>query len=316
MFYLLKVGKYAWLGIDIDMRQISDIEASTQHGVATSHSEMASGEYRFRLKKTDGTAYIRTESSHTGGWQESHYHRRVRETYIIQRGWIAYAVMTNNRVDIKLYHEGELFTTQPQSVHSVYMPGNSIIHTVKHGNADGDDRITDPTTEALDRELVNLSDEKRLMERNSPDPAESPAYRHYDDLIWRLPVWATGIISVTVIGLGAPALKIISEAISAPPVHVASIYLLLIFSATLAFSYFLHRFRLRQKATRPLMHERTPFWKSASTYNNLLICVESSFLLYLAVLLNGFATAWLLPLCCAFGIGLAVVYEFHLRTRS
>lgn len=55
------------------MREIDCIEAREKHGIFTLHHQMTNLERRFRLKKSDGTAYIRTEASTEGGWQESHY---------------------------------------------------------------------------------------------------------------------------------------------------------------------------------------------------------------------------------------------------
>ena len=74
-----------------------DIEADEARamGVWTDHSEMPNGELRFRLKHDDGTAYSRTESTGRGGWQNSHYHRSVRETYIVQRGKMAFAELVD-----------------------------------------------------------------------------------------------------------------------------------------------------------------------------------------------------------------------------
>ena len=43
-------------------------------GISTEHNEMPSGERRFRLTHDDGTAYIRTEATDRGGWQDSHCH--------------------------------------------------------------------------------------------------------------------------------------------------------------------------------------------------------------------------------------------------
>ncbi len=61
------------------------LEEARSKGVSIEHNQMPNGEFRFRLKHEDGTAYIRTEVTDSGGWQKSHYHRGVRETYIVQR---------------------------------------------------------------------------------------------------------------------------------------------------------------------------------------------------------------------------------------
>ncbi|WP_081971878.1 MerR family transcriptional regulator [Paenibacillus borealis] len=68
-------------------------EEARTHGIQTLHQQMPSGERRFRLLSSDGSAYIRTEAPGQGGWQHSHYHKEIAETYIVQHGWIVYAGM-------------------------------------------------------------------------------------------------------------------------------------------------------------------------------------------------------------------------------
>jgi hypothetical protein len=193
------------------------------------------------------------------------------------------------------------------------MAADSIIHTVKHGHAEGEDRITDWRTEEFDQELQELTGEKHLMALDNTDPAYDVAYRHYDDLIWRVPLWATGIVSVTMIGLNSATQRFISDIVAVPQGYVASGYLLVMFAATLVFSYVLHRFRIRQRQVRPLDQKRTPFWKSASTLMNLLVCVEAFFLLYLALLVNGWTLLWSLPACAILAVALAGIYERQVR---
>lgn len=113
-------------------RQI-DVNEAKEHGIWTEHAEMPNGELRFRLKHRDGTAYIRTESRDDSGWQKSHYHLTVRETYIVQQGRIALAELIDDQLRTRTFDAGEVFTTEPGVPHNIYMFGNSIIHTVKHG---------------------------------------------------------------------------------------------------------------------------------------------------------------------------------------
>jgi hypothetical protein len=112
-----------------------DIEAHDARamGVWTHHSEMPDGELRFRLKHDDGTAYSRTEAIEGGGWQKSHSHRNVRETYITQRGRMALAELIDEALRIRLFGPNEICTTAPNIPHNVYLYGNAVIHTVKHG---------------------------------------------------------------------------------------------------------------------------------------------------------------------------------------
>ena len=50
---------------------------------------MDNGEKRFRqICIKDKTAYIRAEGGKVGYWQNSHYHKTIREIYIVQKGSI------------------------------------------------------------------------------------------------------------------------------------------------------------------------------------------------------------------------------------
>jgi mannose-6-phosphate isomerase-like protein (cupin superfamily) len=106
-------------------RDVGPEEARTK-GVSTGHSEMPNGELRFRLKHVDGTAYSRTEASASGGWQNSHYHRTVRETYIVQRGRMAFAELVDGDLKVRIFGPNEICTTEPNVSHNVYLFRNSV----------------------------------------------------------------------------------------------------------------------------------------------------------------------------------------------
>ena len=144
------------------MRQIGCKEAETNHGISTYHQVMDNGEYRFRLLKSDGSAYIRTEASSTGAWQSSHFHSSVKETYIVQSGWIVYAEFMNGERRLTLYRAGQLFTAQPGAIHNVYMPADAVVHTVKHGSALTEDRIADEITKRFDEDTQLLLEHQIL----------------------------------------------------------------------------------------------------------------------------------------------------------
>ena len=145
-------------------RDVGPEEARTK-GVSIEHNEMPNGEFRFRLKHDDGTAYIRTEATDSGGWQKSHYHRSVRETYIVQRGRMALAELVEGALKIRIFGPNEICTTEPNVSHNVYMYRNSVIHTVKHGEAaDSADWHSNPL---LDEKTAHLgeSDITRLAKK-------------------------------------------------------------------------------------------------------------------------------------------------------
>ena len=113
------------------MSVISNKDAKDKYGITSEHEKMPNGELRFRLKKDDGTAYIRTKRPEKGEWQNSHYHNKVRETYIVQKEWIGYAQLLNDIPQYNIYKKGDVFTTRPDVIHNIYMPANAVIHTVK-----------------------------------------------------------------------------------------------------------------------------------------------------------------------------------------
>jgi hypothetical protein len=144
-------------------RDIEPEEARTK-GVWIQHSEMPNGELRFRLRHNDGTAYSRTEATENGGWQNSHSHRSVRETYIVQRGRMALAELVDGALKMRVFGPDEICTTEPNIAHNVYMFRGSVIHTVKHGEGgDGDDWQADPS---LDERTVQL-DEADILRLSS-----------------------------------------------------------------------------------------------------------------------------------------------------
>jgi hypothetical protein len=166
---------------------------------------MPNGELRFRLRKSDGTAYIRTEASEVGGWQKSHYHKSVRETYIVQRGWIALAEAASKGPRVRIFRSGDLFTTQPGVIHNIYMSGKSVIHTVKHGEAIGEDRIEDDATSDFDKSVHQLSENAIMLAASAERGAMASEtytaeYRHFDRLIWQVPAWSTAIFALTAAG--------------------------------------------------------------------------------------------------------------------
>lgn len=135
-------------------RQISHDEAK-ERGVWTEHNEMLSGELRYRLKNMDGTAYIRTESG-SGGWQKSHYHKSVRETYIVQLGRMALAELIDGTLRLRVFGPGKVVTTEPYVAHNVYMFRGSIIHTVKHGR---EGQVSDwYAAQSFDEKTVHLGE--------------------------------------------------------------------------------------------------------------------------------------------------------------
>jgi len=131
---------------------------------------MPNGELRFRLKHDDGTGYSRTEAGDGGGWQYSHHHRTVRETYITQRGRMAFAELIDGALRLRVFGPNEVCTTEPNVPHNVYLYPRTVIHTVKHGEQGRVvDWHADPSLDQQTRHL-NEADIARLAAAAPPPP--------------------------------------------------------------------------------------------------------------------------------------------------
>ena len=149
-----------------EREQISPNDAEKIHNIFVNHSQMPNGELRFRLtKKSDNTAYIRTEAPPNGGWQNAHSHSQILETYIVQKGWIGYAEKSEKGTLYRLYYENEIFTTKVHTIHNIYLPKDSVIHTVKHGDAKNEVRkenkeFTSLTHNISEQAFLKLADKQ------------------------------------------------------------------------------------------------------------------------------------------------------------
>jgi hypothetical protein len=123
-------------------------------GVGTSHSRMDNGELRYRLVAKDGSSYIRTEASADGGWQNSHYHKSVSETYIVQDKWLAFTERDGDDMRLWIMQAGDIYTTRIGVSHNVYLPPHAVLHTIKHGGGgEGGDWHSDRVLDALTKDL-------------------------------------------------------------------------------------------------------------------------------------------------------------------
>ena len=68
-----------------------------------------------------------------GAWQESHYHKEIFETYIVEIGSIVLATdKLQKPVSFIKLLPGAIYTITPLEIHNIYMSPHSVIHTVKH----------------------------------------------------------------------------------------------------------------------------------------------------------------------------------------
>lgn len=154
------------------MTDISAREAHEHYGISASHEEMPNGERRFRLTDRDGLGYIRTEAGASGGWQNAHLHQTLIETYIVQQGWIAAAELKQGIMTVAIFTAGNIWSSVPGTVHNVYMAGNAVTHTVKHGAEAAGDWLTSAETKRLDM-LTKTLDEKNIRKLAGTDRCES-----------------------------------------------------------------------------------------------------------------------------------------------
>lgn len=273
------------------MREITGQEAATRYGVTAHHEEMNNGECRFRLLKTDGTAYVRTESGPLGAWQDSHDHNGVKETYIVQKGWMAYATLMADELDIRILGAGEMLTTPLRVAHNVYLPAGAVIHTVKHGDAAIQDRKVNDGTRRLDEATKCLSEDQIRFEaeksaHQKTSETYTAEYRHFDTLIWQLPVWCTAIFAATALGTNSiQQATFITDATGLTKKTIATSFLILMSLVLLALGHALYRFRRHQ--TKIKRYPKISIWSSASTYLQMIVTLQAVTLLFLVLLMNG-----------------------------
>jgi hypothetical protein len=305
------LGRRAW-GWQL-VSAICPAEAKANHAIFTSHEGMDNGERRFRLLHADGTGYIRTEATAESGWQNSHVHAMALETYVVQSGWMALAELIDRRMVVRIVHAGEIVTTRPGITHNVYLSDGAIIHTVKHGTAIGPDREAGIDGPAFDLRTKALDTEDKIRATSILTPAQTSypeEYRHFDNLIWQVPAWATAIFALSI--------QSILQVVSAPNArggHPGWLPVLVLFLAGSVgcFAFVLARFRTHQ---RPLTRFKyTPPWMSASTWTQCLVTLEAAALFGVALVLAGTEALWAVGYSLSLAISAIIVTELGVRRR-
>jgi hypothetical protein len=135
------------------------VDLADEYGIETHHERMPNGELRFRMYGREGSGYVRVISGPRGAWQNSHYHRQIRETYIVETGWMVLAEWQSEAHDVvlKRFGAGGIVTTEPMRKHNVYLPAETVIHVVKHGSALGEaDWIAAPDLDVVTKCLSEM----------------------------------------------------------------------------------------------------------------------------------------------------------------
>lgn len=181
---------------------ISADVAETQYGLFSEHEKMPNGELRFRLMSKDGSGYIRTVASKDSGWQISHFHKKVRETYIVQSGWMALVSLRGDDLVFQKLAKDAVATTEPLVPHNVYLPASAVIHTVKHGETGETDW---EQFEKLDALTCHLNEDQilsRLSTENSASAVDEryssyiALYNNLDNLIWKVPGFFAALLGI------------------------------------------------------------------------------------------------------------------------
>lgn len=137
-------------------------EEAQRLGAEVAHHEMMNGEKRFRLVHKDGSSYIRTEASCKGAWQNSHYHEHLSEIYIVEKGWILFAELSDHgELKVSYLNKGDIVNVKPLKRHNIYMSAFSVTHVVKYLNA-ADQEIDWIAAPALDELTKGITEDDML----------------------------------------------------------------------------------------------------------------------------------------------------------
>lgn len=303
--------------------------AKTEHGICTKHGRMrTNAELRFRLNSaSDGSSYIRTQtSSQSGGWQNEHFHFHMRETYIVEKGWIGYAELTDAGPSFQKVTEGELFTTSPNVVHNIFMPPGAVIHTVKHNGGVAKDWQSDARCAVLKEHIGKLAgrfpDIPPVPSRPDSAPPASlytEGYRHFDNLIWQVPAWSSALFAAIIASVNG----FLSPTASAPGVQAsdtssnliaarlgfssevfAAVQLLAFGFFLLAMYYALHRFRWHQLHAKSWGRTTSSPVISPQTALQLLVALQAALLFMGAAILLHAPThcTWILATIALCGV--------------
>lgn len=303
------------------MREISPEEAKDKFGVFTRHHELEpGGEKRFRLYKNDGTGYIRTDRSEAkGNWQEGHWHDKILETYIVQRGWIGFVELIEGTLKVQVLKEGEIVTTKPGISHNVYMPNGAVIHTVKYSIGEGEDRNPDKNvtqmTEDLSESEIHVLAAQIKGSAVRPIATYSDEYRHFDSLIWQLPGWSTAVFLGAAAILGQANVESIQKLMPGiNPMMLAVGFLAIVFMFLLGLTQVLVRFRRHQNPLKK--YSQTPWYYSASTYLQLFVTIQTFSVLFVLLVVAGVSPYWAGLICAVATIVLSVIRERALRNSN
>lgn len=189
--------------------KIEDDEAAANYGISTNHEKMKNGEIRFRLVSNDGSAYIRTHAdsnnrNRKSGWQNAHYHKKVKEIYVVQSGLMIFCSKENGETTYQSLVTGEVIATEPYIPHNVFLQENSIIHTIKCTSGAEPDWYPDPELDAESKALSEeeamrkVQSEKSIARIDGRFDSYINLYCNLDNIIWQTPTFLAGGVTLLI----------------------------------------------------------------------------------------------------------------------
>jgi hypothetical protein len=279
-------------------------------------------EYEKRVyeKINDNDVYI-TTLSNTNHWQDAHYHKLCKETYVIQKGKVIFVWKNKTGIECASFKEGSVVVFGNSIEHALFLPKDSIIHTIKKFSLSDKyeskelekyKTLVSMSTECNQREDMiiqitkwssNISDRKFAKYSNG--------YIHFDKLIWQLPTWNfilfAGLLSV----FNASN----NDNISPMKIGGVDFKIILLFVILLFFItgyYALARWRIHQKYTKRMNAPRSPFQKFGAQVLLQFVGIMETITIFVMLILNIFPkinSSYLLFVGLRFVILITVITE-------
>ncbi len=128
---------------------IQYFENGEAFGVKNNFRQMPNGEVRLGLLADDGSSYTRTVSQ-VATWQNSHYHEKYDELYVVQEGQVALAILDDHeQLQLKLYAETDVFIVPHHTIHNIFQFAGAVTHNIKYGASEPNDWLASPTLDQL-----------------------------------------------------------------------------------------------------------------------------------------------------------------------
>lgn len=221
----------------------------------------------------------------------------------------AFAELVDCELSLCIFGPNDIVTSRPNVVHNVFLADGAVIHTIKHGSAQGDDRLTDERTAAFDKVTHALQTSVEVQAaaiRRIKKTKYTEEYRHFDNLIWQVPAWSTGIFAISI-----QALFGVFDANDNSSLGAAAALSIFTAACLACFSFVMMRFRTHQRALKG--YQSTPAWLSASTLTQSLVTLEAAGLLCAAMIILNMQVVWAIAIASLVGGVLIVLFERSVR---